>query len=108
MRGGFRTYAAATHIIEPVEPIEAYLPAAARARLAEAGPLVQRGAAKAGMSRYLIGKRPKLDRRLGSLGRVQPPTGSAPGARHGGPPRDVRRQGPPLPSGARSVAPHAR
>src|SRR3989442_11422704 len=108
MRGGSGIFDAAPHIIEPVEPIEAYLPAAARARLEEAGQLVQRGAARAGMSRSLIGKRPKLDRRLGSLERVQQPTGSARGARDGGTPWDVRWQGPPFPSERVSVDPHAR
>src|SRR5205085_3929377 len=98
MRGGFRIFDADTHIIGPVEPIEAHLPAAARARLAALGPLVGRGPAKAGMSRYLVGKRPKLDRRLGSLERVAPPSGGARGARDGGTPWDVRWQGPPFPT----------
>jgi len=108
MRGGFRIFDADTHIIEPVEPIEAHLPAAARARLAALGPLVGRGPAKAGMSRYLIGKRPKLDRRLGSLERVAPPSGGARGARDGGTPWDVRWQGPPFPTDRVSFDPHAR
>jgi uncharacterized protein len=108
MRGGLRIFDADTHIIEPVEPIEAYLPAAARARLAAAGDLVQRGPAKAGMSRYLIGKRPKLNRRLGSLERVDPPAGLTRGLKDGGTPWDVRWQGPPFPSERVSVDPHAR
>src|SRR5882762_7258415 len=79
-RAGNRIFDADTHIIEPVEPIEAYLSAADRARLAALGPLVQRAPAKAGMSRYVIGKRPKLNRKLGSLERVDPPSGAACGA----------------------------
>jgi predicted TIM-barrel fold metal-dependent hydrolase len=104
-RGGYRIFDADTHIIEPVEPIEAYLAAADRAKLAALGPLVGRGPAKAGMSRYLVGKRPKLDRRLGSRERVAPP---ARGARDGGTPWDVRWQGPPFPSDRVSFDPHAR
>ncbi len=107
-RGGFRIFDADTHIIEPVEPIEAYLSAADRARLTALGPLVGRGPAKAGMSRYLIGKRPKLNRRLGSLERVEPPSGTARGARDGGTPWDVRWQGPPFPTDRVSFDPHAR
>ena len=41
-RGGYRIFDADTHIIEPAEPIEAYLSAADRQRLDAAGPLVQR------------------------------------------------------------------
>jgi predicted TIM-barrel fold metal-dependent hydrolase len=104
-RGGYRIFDADTHIIEPVEPIEAYLAAADRAKLAALGPLVGRGPANAGMSRYLVGKRPKLDRRLGSRERVAPP---ARGARDGGTPWDVRWQGPPFPSDRVSFDPHAR
>ncbi|HEX2441561.1 MAG TPA: amidohydrolase family protein [Methylomirabilota bacterium] len=107
-RGGYRIFDADTHIIEPVEPIEAYLSAAEKTALAALGPLVGRGPAKAGMSRYLIGKRPKLDRRLGSRERVAPPTGAARGARDGGTPWDVRWQGPPFPSDRVSFDPHAR
>ena len=51
MRGGHRIFDADTHVIEPVEPIEAHLTAAGRGRLAAAGDLVQRGPAQAGMSR---------------------------------------------------------
>jgi uncharacterized protein len=104
-RGGYRIFDADTHIIEPVEPIEEYLAAADRAKLAALGSLVGRGPAKAGMSRYLVGKRPKLDRRLGSRERVAPP---ARGARDGGTPWDVRWQGPPFPSDRVSFDSHAR
>jgi uncharacterized protein len=107
-RGGYRIFDADTHIIEPVEPIEAYLSGTEKAALAALGPLVGRGPAKAGMSRYLIGKRPKLDRRLGSRERVAPPSGAARGARDGGTPWDVRWQGPPFPSDRVSFDPHAR
>src|SRR5437762_7248736 len=105
---GIRIFDADTHIIEPVEPIEAYLSSADRARLAALGPLVQRAPAKAGMSRYVIGKRPKLNRKLGSLERVDPPSAAARGARDGGTPWDVRWQGPPFPSDGVSFDPHAR
>jgi predicted TIM-barrel fold metal-dependent hydrolase len=107
-RNGIRIFDADTHIIEPVEPIEAYLSAADRARLGALGPLVQRSPAKAGMSRYVIGKRPRLDRKLGSLERVDPPTAAARGARDGGTPWDVRWQGPPFPSEHVSIDAHAR
>jgi predicted TIM-barrel fold metal-dependent hydrolase len=69
---------------------------------------VQRAPAKAGMSRYVIGKRPKLNRKLGSLERVDPPSAAARGARDGGTPWDVRWQGPPFPSDRVSVDSHAR
>ena len=107
-RAGYRIFDADTHIIEPVEPIEAYLSAAGRARLAAAGEQVQRAPARAGMSRYVIGKRPRLNRRLGSLERVDPPSAAARGARDGGTPWDVRWQGPPFPSDRGSIDPHAR
>jgi predicted TIM-barrel fold metal-dependent hydrolase len=107
-RAGYRIFDADTHIIEPVEPIEGYLSARDRARLDALGPLVQRAPAKAGMSRYVIGKRPKLNRKLGSLERVDPPSAGARGARDGGTPWDVRWQGPPFPSERVSVDAHAR
>ena len=104
-RDGYRIFDADTHVIEPVGPIEAYLPEADRARLAAAGPLVERGPAKAGQSRYWIGKRPSLSRRLGSRDRVTPPARALSG---GGTPWDVRWQGPPFPTDRVSFDPHAR
>ena len=65
MRNGYRIFDADTHIIEPVEPIEQYLSAADKARLA-ARTDIGRPPGKGGMSRYRIGKMPKLNRRLGS------------------------------------------
>ena len=103
-RGGYRIFDADTHIIEAAEPIEERLATADRAKLAALGPLVGRAPAKAGMTRYLIGKRPRLDRRLGSRERVEPP----PGAARGGTPWDVRWQGPPFPSERVSIDPHLR
>src|SRR5262245_34811648 len=94
-RDGYRIFDADTHIIEPVEPIEAYLSAADRERLAALGPKVERSPAKAGMSRYVIGRRPKLDRRLGSRERVTPTKRATV---DGGTPWDVRWQGPPFPT----------
>jgi predicted TIM-barrel fold metal-dependent hydrolase len=107
-RAGYRIFDVDTHIIEPVEPIEAHLTGAERARLAALGPLVGRTPAKEGMSRYRIGTRPALDRRLGSRERVQPPSPEARGARDGGTPWEVRWQGPPFPSSRVSFDPHAR
>ena len=107
-RAGHRIFDADTHIIEPVEPIEAYLAAADRAKLDALGPLIGRAPAKAGMSRYNVGKRPTLNRRLGSRDRVEPPTATARGARDGGTPWDVRWQGPPWPSDRVSFDAHAR
>src|SRR5258705_2652734 len=97
-RAGYRIFDADTHIIEPVEPIEEYLVASDRAKLAALGSLVQRAPAKAGMSRYRIGRRPALNRRLGSRERVEPPSSEAPGAKDGGTPREGRLHGPPVPS----------
>src|SRR5712664_2951479 len=107
-RGGYRIFDADTHIIEPVEPIEEYLAAADRAKLAALAPLVGRAPAKAGMSRYVIGKRPALNRRLGSRERVAPPSAATRGAKDGGTPWDVRWQGPPFPTDRVSVDSHAR
>jgi uncharacterized protein len=104
-RDGYRIFDADTHIIEPAEPIEKFLPAADRARLAGLGPLVERSPAKAGMSRYWIGKRPELNRRLGSRERVSPPPRAV---SSGGTPWDVRWQGPPFPTDRVSFDPHAR
>src|SRR5690349_9553752 len=47
-REGYRIFDADTHIIEPVEPVEAYLSRADQARLAALGPLVQRSPGKGG------------------------------------------------------------
>src|SRR5437879_5739847 len=107
-RAGYRIFDADTHIIEPVEPIEAYLSSADRAKLAAFGPAVQRAPAKGGMSRYQVGKRPALDRRLGSRERVEPPTAVTRGVKDGGTPWDVRWQGPPFPSARVSFDAHAR
>jgi predicted TIM-barrel fold metal-dependent hydrolase len=107
-RDGYRVFDADTHIIEPVEPIEEYLPAAARAKLVALGPALKRAPAKAGMSRYQVGKRPALDRRLGSRERVAPPSAVSRGVKDGGTPWDVRWKGPPFPSDRVSFDPHAR
>src|ERR1700737_551012 len=107
-RDGYRIFDAATHIIKPGEPSGEYLAAGDRAKLAALGPLVGRAPAKAGMSRYRIGKRPALDRRLGSRERVEPPAAATRGARDGGTPWDVRWQGPPFPTDRVSFDPHAR
>jgi predicted TIM-barrel fold metal-dependent hydrolase len=107
-RAGYRIFDADTHIIEPVEPIEAYLSAAGRAGLAALGPALRRVPAKGGMSRYEVGRRAVLDRRLGSRDRVKPPSAAARGARDGGTPWDVRWQGPPFPSERVSFDSHAR
>ncbi len=105
-REGYKIFDADTHIIEPVEPIEAYLPSMARARLEALGPLVQRTPSKGGVSRYLVGKRPALNRRLGSRERVSPPAASAQGIK--GVPWNVRWQGPPFPNERLDFDPHAR
>jgi predicted TIM-barrel fold metal-dependent hydrolase len=107
-RGGYRIFDADTHIIEPAEPIEQYLSAADGRRLAALGPLVQRAPAKAGMSRYRIGRVPPLDRRLGSRERVASPSATSRGAKDGGTPWDVRWKGPPFPDDRVSFDPHAR
>lgn len=44
-RAGYRIFDADTHIIEPVEPVEAYLSAGDRAKLAALGPAVKRAPA---------------------------------------------------------------
>ena len=62
-RAGYRIFDADTHVIEPVEPIEAYLSSADRAKLEALGPAIGRAPAKGGKTRYQIGKRPRLDRR---------------------------------------------
>jgi predicted TIM-barrel fold metal-dependent hydrolase len=107
-RDGYRIFDADTHIIEPVEPIEAYLSAADKARLTALGPMVQRSPHKGGVSRYRIGKRPDLNRRLGSRGRVDLSATVERKVRDGGTPWDVRWQGPPFPSDRVSFDPHAR
>jgi uncharacterized protein len=107
-RALYSIFDADTHIIEPVEAIEAYLSAAGRAGLAALGPALRRVPAKGGMSRYEVGRRAVLDRRLGSRDRVEPPSAAARGAKDGGTPWDVRWQGPPFPSERVSFDPHAR
>lgn len=107
-RGGYRIFDADTHIIEPVEPVEAYLSSADRAKLAALGPSVGRPPGKGGMSRYQVGKRPDLNRRLGSRERVDLGGAVERKVRDGGTPWDVRWQGPPFPSDRVSFDPHAR
>ena len=108
-RAGYRIFDADTHIVEPVEPIEEYLSSADRDRLVALGPLVQRSPARGGVSRYRVGKRPELNRRLGSRERVGPPTAVARGLKEAaGTPWDVRWQGPPFPSERVNVDAHAR
>ena len=83
-RAGYRIFDADTHIIEAAEPIEAYLSAADKARLAALGPLIGRAPGKAGVSRYRVGKRPELNRLLGSRDRVPPADSITRGLKDGG------------------------
>jgi predicted TIM-barrel fold metal-dependent hydrolase len=103
-RAGYRIFDADTHIIEPAEPIEAHLAAPDKAKLAALGPVIGRSPGKAGMTRYRIGKMPKLNRKLGTHERVD----SSPVHVRGGTPWDVRWQGPPFPDDRVSFDPHAR
>jgi uncharacterized protein len=105
-RQGYRIFDADTHIIEPAEPIEEYLSASDRAKLIE--PLVGRPPGRGGMSRYRVGKRPELNRRLGSRERVPPAESVRKGLKDGGTPWDVRWQGPPFPSDRVNFDSHAR
>jgi len=107
-RGGYRIFDADTHIIEPVEPVEAYLSSADRVKLAALGPSVGRCPGKGGMSRYRVGKRPDLNRCLGSRERVDLEAAVDRKVRDGGTPWDVRWQGPPFPSDRVSFDSHAR
>ena len=102
-RAGYRIFDADTHIIEAAEPIEAYLSAADKARLAGLGALVGRAAGKGGVSRYRVGKRPELNRLLGSRDSVPPADAIARGLKDGGTPWDVRWQGPPFPRRSRQL-----
>jgi predicted TIM-barrel fold metal-dependent hydrolase len=108
MRDGQRIFDADTHIIEPVERIETYLPAADRARLDALGSMVQRLPGKGGVSRYRIGERPALNRRLGSKDQADLTATVERKVRDGGTPWDVRWQGPPFPSDRVSFDAHAR
>ncbi|PYN95227.1 MAG: hypothetical protein DMD91_25485 [Candidatus Rokuibacteriota bacterium] len=107
-RAGYRIFDADTHIIEPVEPIEEYLSAADKARLKALAPAVGYSPAKGGVSRYRVGKRAELDRRLGSRERVESSPAQSKGLKDGGTPWDVRWQGPPFPSDRVSFDSHAR
>jgi uncharacterized protein len=108
-RAGYRIFDADTHIVEPVEPIEEYLSAADRATLAGLGPLVQRSPARGGVARYRVGKRPELNRRLGSRERIGLSTAVTRGLKEReGTPWDVRWQGPPFPSERVNFDAHAR
>ena len=106
-RAGYRIFDADTHIIEPAEPIEAYLSPPTARKLAALGPLVGARPAKA---RHVA--LPSASARasiacLGSRERVAPPPASR-AAQDGGTPWDVRWQGPPFPSDRVSFDPHAR
>ena len=107
-RADYRIFDADTHIIEAAEPIEAYLSVADKARLAALGPLIGRAPGKAGVSRYRVGKRPELNRLLGSRDRVPPADAITRGLKDGGTPWDVRWQGPPFPDDRVNFDSHAR
>ena len=108
-RAGYRIFDADTHIIEPVEPVEEYLSAADRAKLASLGPVIERSSVRGGTHRYRAGKRPTLDRRLGSRERVEASAAVKKGLKEAsGTPWDVRWQGPPFPSERVNFDPHAR
>ena len=105
-RAGYRIFDADTHVIEPVEPIEAYLSSADRAKLEALGPAIGRGAGQ--------GRQDALSDRQASASGSPPRlarAGGAPRRRRrpdGGTPWDVRWQGPPFPSDRVSFDPHAR
>jgi uncharacterized protein len=107
-RDGYRIFDSDAHIIEPSQPIEEFLSSTDRAKLVALGSLIGRSPAKAGMSRYQVGKRPTLDRRLGSRERITPTTAATRGLKDGGTPWDVRWKGPPFPNDRISFDPHAR
>src|SRR5215470_5323046 len=108
-RDGYRIFDADTHVIEPCAPIEAHLSSAARAKLVALGPLLERTPAKGGQARWRVGKRPTLDRRLGSRDKVGQIAAKASGLKEReGTPWDVRWQGPPFPDDHVNVDPHAR
>src|SRR4029077_2595743 len=107
-RSGYRIFDADTHIIEAAEPIEAYLSAADQAKLNALGPLVGRAAGKGGMSRYRVGKRPDLNRMLGSRDRVPPADAVTRGLKDGGTPWGVGWQGAPFPDDLVNFDSHAR
>ena len=102
-RAGYRIFDADTHIIEAAEPIEAYLSAADKARLAALGSLVAARPGKGGVSRYRVGKRPELNRLLGSRDKVPTAEAISRGLKDGGTPWDVRWQGPPFPRRPREL-----
>ena len=109
MRDGYRIFDADTHIIEPVELIEANLSAAEKARLDALGDQVTRLPDRRGSSRYRVGKRPELKRRLGSRDGAAQASAIARGIKgEGGTPWDVRWQGPPWPNERVSLDPHLR
>ena len=60
------------------------------------------------MSRYRVGKRPELNRLLGSRDRVPPADAVTRGLKDGGTPWDVRWQGPPFPDDRVNFDSHAR
>src|SRR5439155_6167206 len=107
-RAGYRIFDADTHIIEAAEPIEAYLSAGEKAKLASLGSLIGRAPGKAGVSRYRVGKRPELNRLLGSRDPVPPADAITRGLKDGGTPWDVRWQGPPFPDDRVNFDSHAR
>src|SRR5437899_12766182 len=107
-RSGYRIFDADTHIIEAAEPIEAYLSAADRAKLNALGPLVGRAAGKGGMSRYRVGKRPDLNRMLGSRDRVPAADAVTRGLEGGGTASYARWQWPPLTDDRVNFDSHAR
>jgi predicted TIM-barrel fold metal-dependent hydrolase len=107
-REGYRIFDADTHIIEPVEEVEAYLSSADRAKVAALGSQVRRTPGKGGLSRYRVGKHPELNRRLGSRERIDLDASVERAVRDGGTPWDARWQGPPFPSDRVSFDPHAR
>ena len=107
-RAGYRIFDADTHIIEPAEAVEEYLAAADKAKLKSLGSFVGYVRGKGGMSRYRVGKRAELKRRLGSHEEADTSAAAASGLKDGGTPWDVRWQGPPFPNERVNFDPHAR
>jgi predicted TIM-barrel fold metal-dependent hydrolase len=104
---GFRVLDADTHVYEPIEIIEKYLPASAKEALARLPVPVGRLPLRGGLHIYNVGNVSGGERRLGTREKAARPSASA--QQHAsGAPWGVRWKGPEFPSERVNVDPHAR
>ena len=107
-RGGFKVLDSDTHVYEPSELMEKYLPARWKEVLETTTPPVQRTPVRGGWNTYRVDVRKTGQRRLGSKEKAEPTTPASTSVQGGGVPWGVQWKGPPFPTDKVNEDPHAR